>query len=383
MQNPILDLINSLEPGNVNTNGLMQSAGRRIESGFNSLQKVADNLDEVRKNKAIKELVSTTDMSDPYSGQQTMLGNLLGIRGVDAKDAMNISGGIANPLIARNNRAEDVTYRTNTFNESTRHNKAMENKGFAPKGYGMTTDEYGTTYMYNKDTGKYEAIVNGNANNGAVPPKFIGNTSVVDTDPATGIETKKQVSFDKRNPTVDLNGNPITSVSYPTITKDDRDYLQGIPTMNKMVTDLSKIIDTSSGSFGPVDQYTGKIGAMLGKDEGTAQTKARAISSNLLAGFGKAQMAGVLTDQDMKIIKEQIPSVSDTQAEAQTKMKFLKDFLKTKTTAWIKEKERTNPGFVPKDVMDKISAPAIPAGAVDNGDGTITMPNGQVYRKKG
>ena len=147
-----------------------------------------------------------------------------------------------------------------------------------------------------------------------------------------------------------------------------------MPNITKNIKDLDTIIrdPETSGSFGPVDQYTGKIGGMLGTDEGKTVTKINTLSSNLLAGFGKAQMAGVLTNQDMDIIKQQIPSSGDTHVEAQTKIEFIKNFMAEKNQAWYRRMEESNPGFAFGTVTADTPVP-LGFAKYKNADGSYTI----------
>ena len=138
---------------------------------------------------------------------------------------------------------------------------------------------------------------------------------------------------------------PGVGVKHPVIQRADRDYRDNLTNTTAMIKNLETIIDEVPGAFGLLDQYTGQAGAMIGTREGNAQQQARALMSNLLAAFGKAQMAGVLTDQDMAIIRQQIPDVSNTTYQAKVKLNFIKDYLARKNVQWFKRMEASNPGF--------------------------------------
>jgi len=345
MANPILELLGN-RPGIVpGTSALLSGANRSFDRGFNAFQQVADNLDEVKRNQAIKSLLGSVDMSDPYAAQESLSGGLMGIRGVDPLQAIGLASKAVQPAIQR--RSEERALEESAFN------RAMDVAKFNQPDYATVKDDFGNIYALDKKTGRFSPIQT--APEGAVNPKDVQLVTVTDRD-SYGNETTRVVPYNKRTLSpmgagAGGSGGPGTVVGTkrPTLPTTDREMYDTASTIFPLIDELSGIVEESPGSFGPLDQYTGAIGAMMGTEEGTNLTRANAISSNLLAGFGKAQMAGVLTDQDMEIIRKQIPQTSDTATEARVKVKFIRDYLKDKYSQWFNRIGKSNPAIL-KDI---------------------------------
>ena len=346
---------------------LLSGANQSFNRGFNAFQQVADDLDEVKRNQAIRSLLGSIDMSDPYAAQESLSGGLMGIRGVDPLQAIGLASKAVQPEISR--RAEERAAEQAAFKQG------MDMAKFNQPDYTTVKDDLGNIYALDKKTGSFKMIQE--APEGAVNPKDIQIVTVTDRD-SYGNEITRVIPYNKRTqqpiaPETTGSGNTsigpaaategqaqpmaaqsprggsvgtVVSVKRPKLPTSDLEMYDAASTIFPLIDELSGIIEGSPGSFGPIDQYTGSIGAMMGTEEGTNLTRANAISSNLLAGFGKAQMAGVLTDQDMEIIRKQIPQTSDTATEAKEKVRFIRNYLKDKYTQWFNRIGRSNPAIL-------------------------------------
>ena len=331
--NPITQLLRTPTP-QVSAQGLNPTT--LLTGGLNSFQKVADQLDEVKRNRALSQLLS--------SGQ-TNLSQLLGVRGTSPNDAAILSQAAMAPELAKQKMALDIY-------------KAQPK----PKGYGMVTDDYGNTYSYNKDTGSY-SIIKGDGSNLGVSPKNVVLKSVTSRD-ENGVETTVQVPFNK------LTGEPLTTaggdttagvgvkqppklsntMQLPTgetvyvdatgkpIQNDKGQYLvksQGtsnvkktqakidmVNTLNQLDTILTRIKTnpTSVGSIGSdfMNWVGNKINDIVKVPTADRlnRNQIEAVGGVIAAGLRKGLESGVMTESDYTRYQKLVPNVDDSPQEA-------------------------------------------------------------------
>ena len=246
-----------------------------------------------------------------------------------------------------NTRADELfkqTLDTNKLAEDTRYHKAIEGD------YSINSDDRGNTWKLNKNTGEREKLSSGSGIN----PKNIQLVPVTNRN-SSGVETTNYVPVDKTTGKV-VGGQDASATKYPVISNSDKTYRDDLPVIDQNIEKLEAIINNPeyADSFGQLDNAIDSTTRWLGfqNDDSEKNAEIGALSSNLLAGFGKAQMAGVLTDQDMKIIKQQIPSASDSPATAKKKIAFIKDLMNVRNESWRGRLDQSNPNWLPKEQIN-------------------------------
>ncbi|MHA1664203.1 MAG: hypothetical protein ACTSVR_13210, partial [Candidatus Thorarchaeota archaeon] len=169
---------------------------------------------------------------------------------------------------------------------------------------------------------------------------------------------------------------------YPAINQKDKGYADDMPAINNNLAELDQIVNDPAyaNSFGLVDKYLDMVGSLWGSEGGVKQAEAETLTSNLLAGFGKAQMAGVLTQQDMDIIKRQIPDVGDHPKKAQEKMKFIIRMMQDKNQAYINRMNKSNPDFLGSKGKTYSSPERYDSAPKVLDDGSILFPDGSMVK---
>jgi hypothetical protein len=379
MQNMITQALAQMDraaPTYAATNQLLNATSGLFNKGTTGLVDAFNKIGEVKKQAAIGDLISGVDISDPYTAQSALFGQLSQIPGVSATEALGLSTAATKSAIDKmkyqnlldqqaftqgietaklvqtaDQQAATQDYRNKALEETSRHNLATEGK-VTPKGFGAITDDYGTTYIYDKDTGNYKPIVNTAAGAGAVPPKNIKVVNVTDRD-SYGRETTTPYTINAKTGNVvkdgiDTGSKPPVGTKQPTLSEKDKAYADSFGEIGDLATQIDTLAKQSPGSFGLLDQYTGRIGSILGTEEGLTQRKADAIASNLKAGFAKSQMSGVLSDQDIRLLSKQIPTTADQPHEVEQKVNFIKDYMAKKNVEWYNRVEKSNPGVASK-----------------------------------
>jgi len=302
---------------------------------------IADRVESRAKDKAINELLSaspivgnneTSVSQTPMQFQQQQQQAFSNIKGIDPLQALGLSNAQANPYFQEQSRQDEIAqrdftnqYRTNSLDETIRHNQAVESK-VASKGYGAITDDFGTTYIFNKDSGTYEPIVNPNASSGSIPAKYIQTLSVTDRD-GLGNETITQVPIDKRT------GKPINpedsavGSKAPVLSQADRDSASA--TTNAL--DLLNQIETQydDNLVGLFDNAASATLNTLGINtkKTTENRQLNATLQNLKANLTAALIKGVPSDKDMAVIEDMLPSTTDNEDVFDAKMKNVKQIL--------------------------------------------------------
>ncbi len=305
--------------------GLTGASAQLFNQGMTNIQGVADRYAGRVKDTQIAKLMATEqgDMTaDEYHGN--MRSNIAGIAGVSPLEAINLSNAASAPIFAKEaretaaiNRTQDLGYKdaalvqdADKISETSRHNVAMENKVTA-KGYGAITDDFGTTYIYNKDSGNYEPIVNAGAGRGGI--------RITSKTPKMALPDGTKVYQDGRgNPILGSDNKPIvverskTNLDIPT-TEANFDTLisrldEGVKTVGKN--------KGAVGSFGsdPIGFIANNLNdiVQMPTDDFRDRTKIKGYSNALVGTIYKMVETGVMTDADAERYLAQVPKPDDS-----------------------------------------------------------------------
>jgi len=236
-----------------------------------------------------------------------------------------------------------ANYRADTLKENARYHKATEGdfSGF--------TDEYGKTWMVDKNTGKKEEINTG-VGAGNMPFGGAGGKNIIMVDSTIpdgyGGQTTVKTPVDKRTG-LDAEGNQPMVTKQATLSQSDKDYTKNYgqsETLNKSIRDSF----SNKGIWGGLDAMTGPIGAFFGSKEGGDQRLVKQDLENLrLEATNK--LTGVLSDQDMKIILDTIPTIDDQPNIARKKLAKVEKSIAAADANQFNRLVKSNPNAV-KDI---------------------------------
>ena len=349
------------------TNQLIGMAGNYFNQGFNQLADTVNRIGEAKKQAAINQIIAGADTTDPYAAQGALFGSLSKIPGVTATEALGLSTAATKNAIDKmkyDNLLEQQMFERGASSIDTgtgqRYKYNTETKQYEPfgkpkpvtgKGYGAITDDFGTTYIYDKDTGKYKPIVNEGAGKGRVSPKNIKTVNVTNRD-SYGNETTETYTINTNTGNVVQNGVD-TGVKVPggtkrpTLSDKDKQFIDGYQSTVKDIADMDAIFtdSRSAGSFGPIDAYTAWVGGKMGTDEGNIYTLFNSLRGKMMTSITD-QLAGALSDKDMAYLESQLPSSSDTFAQAQIKWNNFKQRYRQILDDRIKRLRESNPQAV-------------------------------------
>jgi len=175
--------------------------------------------------------------------------------------------------------------------------------------------------MINRNTGDKVEINSGTYGNGGVP--FGGpqgkNIVMVDSTVPDGFggKTTVKVPVDKRTG-LDAQGNTPQVVSQATLSQKDKDFTKLYGQGNTVVGAIRGSLG-NTGIWGGLDAITGPVGAFFGSQAGGEQQLVKQDLENLrLEATNK--LAGVLSNQDMQIILDTIPTIDDQPNVARKKL---------------------------------------------------------------
>jgi len=316
--NQALSGLQSATPSAAATNQTMALTSQLLDRGISGLTDTVNRVGEAKKQAAINQIITNTDVSDPFAAHSALFGEISKIPGVTASEALGLSTAAVNNSMQKQQWQNKLDQQM--WDRGIDYIKATKT---TPKGYGAITDDFGTTYIYNKDTGKHEPIVNANAGKGNVSPKNIVLKSVDVTVPGGGTKTvTKAVNKTTGNIVEDGvdTGVKLEGTKEPTLSQKDKSFLDNYSSATQDIAALDAIFsdERSSGAFGPLDAQTAKVGAMAGTDDGKVYTLFNALRGKMMTSITD-QLAGALSDKDMAYLEAQLPSSSDTFAQAQIK----------------------------------------------------------------
>jgi len=319
--------------GMIGMNMFNQGSDRLTQAMGNYAARVKENA----TNKSIREVLSAERGENELTAdfKQGQLRDMLMKKLVSPTDAIVYANAAAAPYekqdaleLAAVTRAEDLgykdaelvqsadkqasldEYRGNVTTETTRHNIATENK-VTPKGFGAITDDFGTTYIYNKDNGKYEPIVNDSAGKGGV--------RINSKTPKMALPDGTKVYQDGRgNPIMGTDGKPIVVER----SKTNLDIPTTEANFDTLITRLDEGVKTvgqnegSVGSFGsdPLGFIANNLNdiVQIPTDDFRDRTKIKGYSNALVGTIYKMVETGVMTDADAERYLAQVPKPDDS-----------------------------------------------------------------------
>ena len=335
---------------NIGGGGLYNPADNFAAAGeqFNS---VFDRVAKRERDATIRDVLNAKpeEGQDADTFRQSQLQKLLvQNNGIDPLDAMKISDASSKPYfdteaktLAQVLRAEDLgiaktnadrTYGANTITDGAgqvmqidpttgQYTTPVGNaKPMASKGFGTFTDDYGKSWKYNKDDGTVTIINTGTYDDGSgsnVPAKYRQVVQVKDRD-GLGNETVKQVVIDKRNGQPINAGESTTGTVAPTLSQKDKDFTKLYGQGNTTIGNVRGTLD-DTGIWGGFDSKVQGIGAFFNTDAGNKGSLLNQDLENLRLE-ATSKLSGVLSNQDMQIILDTIPTSSDQPEVARTKL---------------------------------------------------------------
>ena len=375
--NQALSGLQSATPTAAATNQLIGMAGSFFDKGTNQLTDTLKKVGDVKREAAIKQIISSADTTDPYAAQANLFGQLSSIPGVSALDALGLSAATVKGSLDKMKYSDALQQRA--FENSIDYLKATKT---SPKGYGMITDDLGNIYSFNKDTGDYELVQKADAN---VNPKLVTLKSVVSRSP-DGVETTSYVPFNKMTGQPISGGSSVTTdagmgVKYPTATDTQKGNKEALESVLSLVGAMQIPTEEQSG---PIDSRIDDAKTWLNID--TPDTKAAAKFDsdlgNLVTAFGTAQVKGVLSDKDTQYIESQMPSRRYSPEVNRVRMDNIKRKIDEAVNRWNKNNPY-NPIEINRSEKQTTvkSTPAL-EDLVPLGDGLYRMPDGRIIRKK-
>jgi hypothetical protein len=349
---------------------------------------IADGIANRQKSRAIREILSSTPDANQTADEfrQTKLQALLldNNNHIDPMEAIDISNAASKPYYDKEAREREEDRRTedmaikgaeinnqllrDTATDSYRTKSLEQQKTIADKNYNKGkwktfTDDYGKSWKYDSNTGTMTEINAGDYGSGSIPSKHVIMVDKTVPDGFGGYTTIK-VPVDKRTGK-DADGNIPQVTQQATLTQKDKDFLknygQGNTTVGRIRTSLGKP-GAYNGVWGGIDAVTGPIGNFFGTKQGGDQALVKQDLENLrLEATNK--LSGALSDQDMKIILDTIPTISDQPDVARRKLAKVESAIATAEANQFNRLAKSNPNAV-QDLavgMAKGTTP-VPAG---------------------
>ena len=390
--------------------GGLYNPSANLESAGKQFMGIADRLAKREKDRTIRDVLSAVPtvgedgkLQSADSFRQSQLSKLLlQDNNIDPLEAMTIAGTASKPYYdteARNIAAEKVNYamgrdvvsdaiagqkltnafdtatatagyRANVLKETKDHNRATEGD------FAGFTDEYGKTWMINKNTGAKEEINTG-VGAGNMPFGGAGGKNIIMVDSTTpdgfGGKTTVKIPVDKRTG-LDAQGNQPQVVNQATLSQKDKDYTKNY---GQSGTTVGNVRDTlgNTGIWGGLDAYTGPIGAFFGSKEGGEQRMVKQDLENLrLEATNK--LAGVLSNQDMQIILDTIPTINDQPDIARKKLAKVEKSMAQADANQFNRLVKSNPNAVKDMAIGMVNGTTpVPPGyqLVQYDDGSVSL----------
>ena len=351
MANPILRLLGSSQPVVPGASALWNQSGRNIQSGFNAFQKVADHLDEVKRNTAIKQLLTAIPQTDdPYALQQRLGSDLMNVKGLDPLAALGLAQKAVEPQTKRYEQQVEAQNQSYDRLKDERKYQLEKQKAERPD-YASASDDYGNIWLYDKHTGEKKLMqrspymgtpsgsMTGPAGSGmqsgtVLPPKFVDTRTVTEETPYGG-KTIYSVRTDKRTGDV-VSKTPIGKSAKP-ISQQDKDAISATKKSLDLIDDIEKAY--SEDIVGPVDNALSWGANLLGinTDQSVRNRQLNATLQNLKANLTAALIKGVPSDKDMAVIEGMLPSTTDSEEVFMAKLKNIKRILAQQGAAFTKD----------------------------------------------
>lgn len=350
---------------------LFNQGGDNLSSGLKDVSNTLGEQREAKRQQKLAQVLLNTDrgeVEDLYDYQRRGAKALL-LSGANPEEASTMMKLKTAPYIAQrdyaNKRADTL------FNQGIETGKLQTKTATQPK--------TGETYTFNPETGKYDiplyegidplkvAQAKANGNNTVmvdktVPDGFGGSTTIkVPVNKYTG---------------KDAEGNTPKVVKQATLSQKDKDFTKNYGSGSDVIKTVYDYLEPKhSGIWGGLDSLTGPIGKFFGSTEGENQALAQQALENLrLEATNK--LSGVLSDQDMKIILDTIPTINDQPELAKAKLQKVETAIAKADANQFNRLVKSNPNAV-KDMaigMVKGTTP-VPTGyqLVKYKDGSVAL----------
>jgi hypothetical protein len=354
---------------------------------MDKLQGSMDRYSKRIRNSAINDLLqsSPTEGEDADSYNARIRLGLTGIDGVDPLQALQLTSIASKPVYDREARelaasqyqdsrddtlfdqglksgelAETIDYNRDKLAQD----KAAADQRYEKGKYMLFNDDYGKTWKLNKNTGVREPINDGAYGSGAYGGMGRNSTVMVDkTVPDSfGGSTTIKVPVNKYTGK-DADGNIPAVVKQATLSQKDKDFTKNYGSGATTIDSVRKYLDPKySGIWGGLDAVTGPVGNFFGAEEGSNQALAKQDLENLrLEATNK--LTGTLSDADMKIILDTIPTINDQPEVAKAKLQKVETAIAKADANQFNRLVKSNPNAV-KDM------------AIGMVNGTVPVPRG-------
>lgn len=365
------------------------------KSSFDIAGKAMRQLDDAIENRAFEKSIGNaqglkdlTGLNPTTKEQQAMMANKMGVFNALetqelARDTFDLSGDTLAETI-RHNKATELASLTGAgrYDPSSwkEYMLATDGKGdsvgyknYLNKRYSQGVpikDEFGNIVGY-KNVGKQIFNIGGTNTSGQA-----GGFTSLDSSTPSQLTNESQVPSIKKETRKIFSKAKVSPVDIQTY--------DTIPQVNKLFDSFSKIIpekDTDSDYFGRADALTGDVAGWFGvnTEQSSKIQEVSSLGSKLLGMLGKEEMKGVLSDQDLKIINQNIPSPYDSENQAFEKWKVVTDLWKNRVENFNSRMEMSGAKLRGEE-KDFNKQDELPEGSVTNADGSITFPDGSVYR---
>jgi len=358
---------------------------------------IADRIETRKRNASINDIlaIGLADGQSAGSYQQQQQRDLSQVRGMDPLQAIGIADSISKPIYAQEktkynmgrdevadafkgdeivnaaiDRENTANYRANTLKENERYHRATQGD------FAGFTDEYGKTWMINKNTGAKEEINTG-VGAGNMPFGGAGGKNIIMVDSTTpdgfGGKTTVKIPVDKRTG-LDAQGNQPQVVNQATLSQKDKDYTKNYGQSGTTVGNVRGSLG-NKGIWGGLDAMTGPVGAFFGSKEGGEQRMVKQDLENLrLEATNK--LAGVLSNQDMQIILDTIPTINDQPDIARKKLAKVEKSMAQADANQFNRLVKSNPNAVKDMAIGMVNGTTpVPPGyqLVQYDDGSVSL----------
>ncbi len=388
--------------------GLMNA---NIGNSFDKMGELATNIDDQRKKKevlqvlgiapasanteplqgpamdgngvAMRELYRAEDQT-PLDYQQQQSQALMNIDGMDATTALGLAEKSSQPYYGQQERSTAAD--TLAFDQGIDNAKLVQKadelqsidsyRDKTAGDFGMFTDDYGKSWKIDKNSGDLTEVNTG-IGSGNMTFGGAGGKNIVMVDKTVpdghGGSTTVKVPVDKRTGQT-VKGEVPTVVKQAVLSQKDRDftknYGQGSTTLNNVRGTLN-----NTGIWGGLDAITGKVGEFFGTEEGGKQSLLKQDLENLrLEATNK--LSGVLSNQDMQIILDTIPTVSDQPDIARQKLAKVEASIAKADANQFNRLIKSNPNAVKDMAIGMVNGTTpVPTGyqLVQYDDGSVSL----------
>ncbi len=390
------------QPQYQGASGLPSASNQMFNQGLKtltgSMDAYADRIRENAKNKSIREVLQATRGKDESTidFKQGQLNNLLTKNLVSPEEAIMYSNAVSKKYedqdaldLADVYRTQDLgykdaqlvqdadkqlsldKYRDTTTDETKRYHEATEGD------FTIIDDEYGKTWQLDKNTGVRTPINTGVYGSNGVPFGGKGGKNIIMVDKTVpdgfGGSTKVKVPVDKRTGK-DAEGNVPQVINQAAFSQKDKDWSKNYGQSGTTVGNVRASLG-NKGIWGGLDALTGPVGAFFGSKEGSDQRLVKQDLENLrLEATNK--LTGVLSNQDMQIILDTIPTINDQPEVARQKLAKVEKSMAQADANQFNRLVKSNPNAVKDMAIGMVNGSTpVPPGyqLVQYDDGSVSL----------